>query len=185
MKIPVFIDCDPGIDDMIALLLAEKMPELDVVGIGTVCGNVESDKTYTNALKAVAFTGSNTPVFKGADAPMFGELVTAKYVHGEDGLSGLGSKLSTPDIAPEKEKAWDALYRLAKEYKGELVLVAVGPLTNIAIALSKYKELPSLLKKIVIMGGSAAYGNITPAAEFNIYVDPEAAHMVFECGCPI
>lgn len=183
--IPVFIDCDPGADDIIALLLAANMPEIDIVGIGTVCGNVECDKTFVNAQKTVGVIEKKIPVYKGADTPLMRELVTGKYVHGEDGMGGLASSVEMPDIIPEKEKAWDALYREAKKYNGELVLVAVGPMTNIAIALAKYKELPSLLKKIVIMGGAAAYGNITPAAEFNIYVDPEAAEMLFKCGTPI
>ena len=184
-KVPVFIDCDPGADDILALLLACNMPQLDVVGISTVCGNVEGDKTFANAQKTVGVIGKNIPVYKGADSPMFRELTTGKYVHGEDGMGGLASEIPMPDIVPEKEKAWDAIYREAKNHNGELILVAVDPMTNVAIALAKYKELPSLLKKIIIMGGSAAYGNITPAAEFNIYVDPEAAQILFKCGAPI
>ncbi len=184
-KIPVFIDCDPGADDIMALLLAMNIPELDVVGISTVCGNVECEKTFVNARKIVALAGKNIPVYKGADTPLFKELVTAAHIHGEDGMRGLGSTLPLPETEPQKEKAWDALYREAKAHPGELVLVAVGPMTNVAIALSKYKELPSLLKQIVIMGGSVSWGNVTPAAEFNIYVDPEAAEMMFKCGTPI
>lgn len=185
MKIPVFIDCDPGIDDASALLIANKISEIEIVGVGTVCGNVESYKTYSNCCKVMKLAGNNATVYTGAEKPMFRELVTAKYIHQEDGLGGLSNCINCDiENAPE-EKAWDALYREAKEHKGELVVVAIGPLTNIGIALAKYKELPSLLKKIVIMGGSAAFGNITPAAEFNIYVDPEAAEMVFKCGTPI
>ncbi len=184
-KIPVFIDCDPGVDDIFALFLAMNMPEIDVVGISTVCGNVECDKTFVNARKVVAMAGRDIPVYKGADAPLFKELVTAANVHGEDGMRGFGAAIPLPDKEPEKEKAWDALYREAKARPGELVLVAVGPMTNVAIALSKYKELPALLKNIVIMGGSVSWGNVTPAAEFNIYVDPEAAEMTFKCGAKI
>lgn len=185
MKIPVFIDCDPGIDDAAALLVANKIPEIEIVGVGTVCGNVEATKTYLNCCKVMKLAGNDAPVYMGAEKPLFRELVTAKYIHKEDGLGGLSSELNSDFVDAHKESAWDALYREAKKYNGELVLVAIGPLTNIGIALAKYKELPSLLKKIYIMGGSAAYGNITPAAEFNIYVDPEAAEMVFKCGAPI
>ena len=113
------------------------------------------------------------------------ELVTAKYVHGEDGLSGISGLIPEASLTAEKEKPWDALYRAAKKYNGELVLVAVGPMTNVAIALAKYKKLASMLKKIVIMGGSATYGNTTPAAEFNIYVDPEAAEILFKSDADI
>lgn len=185
MKIPVFIDCDPGADDIIALLLAMKMPEIEVVGISTVCGNVEEYKTNANALKIVSFAGENIPVYRGAESPMMRELVTGKYLHGEDGMGGLSSTIPDPAAGPEKEKAWDAIYREAKKYNGEMVLVAIGPLTNVAIAFAKYKELPKLLKKVVIMGGSATYGNITPAAEFNIYVDPESAEVLFKSDADI
>lgn len=184
-KIPVFIDCDPGADDILALLLACNMPQLDVVGISTLCGNVEGDKTFINAKKTVGVIGKDIPIYRGADSPMFRELITGKNVHGEDGMGGIASEIPTPNINDNSEKAWDAIYREAKAHNGELVLVAVGPMTNVAIALAKYKELPSLLKKIVIMGGSAAYGNVTPPAEFNIYVDPEAAQILFKCGAPI
>lgn len=185
MKIPVFIDCDPGADDIIALLLAVKMPEIDLVGISTVCGNVEEYKTNTNALKIVSFAGNDIPVYKGAEAPLMRELVTGKYLHGEDGMGGLSDMIPASSKGPEKEKAWDAIYREAKKHNGEMVLVAIGPMTNVAIAFAKYKELPKLLKKVVIMGGSATYGNITPAAEFNIYVDPEAAEVLFKSGADI
>ena len=184
-KLPVFIDCDPGADDIIALLLGMNMPELDIVGISTLCGNVEASKTYVNALKTVGVAGKNIPVYKGAETPMTRELYTAKDVHGNDGMAGLSDTIAAPDVSEEKEKAWDAIYREAKKYNGELTLVAVGPMTNVAIALAKYKELASLLKQIVIMGGSAAYGNVTPAAEFNIYVDPEAADVLFKSGANI
>ncbi len=184
-KIPVFIDCDPGSDDIMALLLAGNMPEIDVVGIGAVCGNVETSKTYVNALKTVSLMGKDIPVYKGAESPMMRELVTGKYVHGEDGMGGLSSELPAPEAAEQKMRAWDAIYNEAKKYNGELVLVAIGPMTDIGIAFGKYKELPKLLKKVVIMGGSATYGNVTPAAEFNIYVDPEAAEILFKSGADI
>ena len=156
-KIPVFIDCDPGADDIVALLLAGNMPDIDIVGIGALCGNVEASKTYKNALKTVELIGKDIPVYRGAESPMMRELVTGKNVHGEDGMGGLSSTLPEPEVKEEKERAWDAIYREAKKHKGEMILVAIGPMTDVAIAFTKYKELPSLLKKVVIMGGSATY----------------------------
>ena len=184
-KIPIFIDCDPGTDDIVALLIANAMPEIDIVGISAVCGNVECEKTYKNAHISQHIAGKNVPIYKGADKPIMIDLVDAKYVHGEDGLSGNSAEFDIEIPAPPKEWAWDAIYREAKKYNGELVLVAVGPMTNVAIALAKYKDLPKYLNKIVIMGGSVGCGNITPSAEFNIYVDPEAAEIMFKCGVPI
>ncbi len=128
-------------------------------------------------------SGAGYPVFSGAEHPMFREPVTASGVHGEDGFGGV--EMEIPDDEIPAEKAWDAMYRIAKEQKGELTIVATGPMTNLGIALSKYKELPQLVKRIVIMGGAAIGGNVTPAAEFNIYVDPEAADMLFQSGIPV
>ena len=114
---------------------------------------------------------------------MVRSLVTAPVFNGAEGLGG--GLLEMPQEAMPTEKAWDAIYRIAKAYDGELTLITLGPLTNIGIALAKYRELPALLKRIVMMGGAAVGGNVTPAAEFNIYVDPEAADMVFCCGVPV
>ena len=182
-KIPVIIDCDPGVDDMAALLLAHQMPELEILAVTTVAGNVSVDKTTINAMRVRRASGADYPVFSGAEHPMFREPVTASGVHGEDGFGGV--EMEIPDDEIPAEKAWDAMYRIAKEQKGELTIVATGPMTNLGIALSKYKELPQLVKRIVIMGGAAIGGNVTPAAEFNIYVDPEAADMLFQSGIPV
>lgn len=183
-KIPLWIDCDPGVDDAAAILAALQLEELDIKGVSAVSGNVLIDKTYPNARALVALGGrADIPVYRGADRPLRREPITAAYVHGENGLGGMDIPAST---APEQEKkAWDALYDAALEAKGELVLVAVGPLTNIGMALAKYGDLPKLIKKAVIMGGGATMGNTTPAAEFNIYVDPEAADMLFSSGIPV
>lgn len=182
-KIPVIIDCDPGVDDTAALLLAHQMPELEILAVTTVAGNVSVDKTTINAMRVRMASGAGYPVFSGAEHPMFREPVTASGVHGEDGFGGV--EMEIPDDEIPAEKAWDAMYRIAKEQKGELTIVATGPMTNLGIALSKYKELPQLVKRIVIMGGAAIGGNVTPAAEFNIYVDPEAADMLFQSGIPV
>ncbi|MEG0852706.1 MAG: nucleoside hydrolase [Angelakisella sp.] len=182
-KIPVMIDCDTGIDDAAALILAFASNELEICGVTTVAGNVELSKTTPNTLKVLDLIGAQVPVYVGADKPLFRELHTAAEVHGKDGLQGI--ELPESKRTTEKEAAWDAIHREAVRLGGKLQLIAVGPLTNIAIALSKYNNLPQLIERIVIMGGAVGCGNTTPAAEFNIYVDPEAAEMVFRSGIPV
>lgn len=182
-RFPVIIDCDPGVDDTAALLLANQMPELDIRAITTVAGNVGVDKTTLNAKKVRYAMGKDIPIFKGADRPMFREPVDASAFHGADGFGGVQFDFEDSPIG--EEKAWDAIYRIAKELQGELVIIAVGPMTNLGLAFAKYNELPSLIKKVIIMGGAAVGGNVTPSAEFNIYVDPEAADMLFTSGIPV
>ena len=183
-KIPVWMDCDTGTDDAVAIMLAHKLPELEILGISTVCGNTIQDNAYWNTHRINALMGTDYPVYRGAEKPMVIPLVTAAYVHGENGLGDV--ELPLPKgVAEQKESAWDALYECARAHPGELRLVPTGPLTNIAIAFTKYPDLPKLLHSITLMGGSAGPGNITPAAEFNIYADPQAADIVFRCGAPI
>ena len=183
-RFPVIIDCDPGVDDAVAILLAKQLPELDVRAITAVAGNVEVEKTYANAHKILHVAKWDVPVFMGAAKPLIGAQITAAGIHGVDGLGGVDVPGTVIPPAPQ-EAAWDAIYREAVAAKGELVLIAVGPLTNLAIAFGKYRALPELIKRIVIMGGAATLGNTTPAAEFNIYADPEAAEMVFQSGVPV
>ena len=183
-KIPVWLDTDPGVDDAMAMALLFAIPEYDVKGISAVAGNVELPKTFRNARDLAAFFGrKDVPVYPGAEKPLFRAPRTAYFVHGENGLGNVA--LPASDAPVERMPAWDALYEAAKAAQGELVLVAVGPLTNVALALSKHGSLHKLLKRIVIMGGSASYGNATPAAEANIFCDAEAASTVFQCGVPI
>lgn len=179
-KIPVIIDCDPGCDDAAALLLAFRCPELDIRGITTVSGNVSLDKTTYNALRLVELIGADVPVHAGADRPLLREPTYAPHVHGEDGLQG--ADLPAPKGKISGKHAWDAIYEEAMAQDGKLELIAVGPLTNLAIALRKYGDLSEKISRIVIMGGAGQGGNVTPCAEFNIYVDPEAAGMVFRSG---
>lgn len=183
-RFPVIIDCDPGVDDAVAILLAKQLPELDVRAITAVAGNVEAEKTYANAHKILHVANWDVPVFMGAAKPLIGAQITATGIHGVDGLGGVDVPGAVIPPAPQ-EAAWDAIYREAVAAKGELALIAVGPLTNLAIAFGKYRALPELIKRIVIMGGAATLGNTTPAAEFNIYADPEAAEMVFQSGVPV
>lgn len=183
-RIPIWLDTDPGVDDAMAMALLFAVPEYDVKGVSAVAGNVELPKTFQNARDLVAFFGrKDVPVYAGADRPLFRAPRVAYFVHGENGLGNVS--LPASDAPVEKKPAWDALYEAAKAAGGELTLVAVGPLTNVALALSKYGSLHKLLKRIVIMGGSASWGNASPAAEANIFCDAEAASTVFQSGVPI
>ena len=183
-RIPLWLDCDPGVDDAMAMALMFALPQYDVKGVSAVAGNVELEKTFRNARDLVAFYGrKDVPVYAGAKRPLFREPRTATFVHGENGLGNV--QLPASDAPVEKMPAWDALYEAAKAANGELTLVAIGPLTNIALALGKYGSLHKLLKRIVIMGGSATWGNASPAAEANIHGDAEAASTVFQSGIPI
>lgn len=182
-KIPVILDCDPGVDDTLALLLSHQLQELDVKAITTVAGNAPIEYTFRNARNVMDYIGANVPVYKGADKPLLRSLRTAAHIHGEDGMGGV--VLPESKRPEETEAAWEAIRRIAMEEMGELTLIAVGPLTNIALALSKYDDMQKLIKRIVMMGGAADGGNVTPNAEFNIYVDPEAAEMVFASGIPV
>lgn len=183
-KLPLLLDCDPGVDDAIAILLSKYLTNLDLIAVTSVAGNVEVAYTTQNALDLLELAGlGHVPVYRGAEQPLFGEAKTAPHVHGQNGLNGL----SLPPSRRQAEKlpAWDAIYDFAKRFEGELTIVAIGPLTNLGLALIKYKQLPKLLKRVVLMGGAAVGGNVTPAAEFNVYADPEAADIVFNSGLEV
>src|SRR4029077_10077404 len=180
----VIIDTDPGVDDAFALLLAMRSPELKIEGITPVAGNVPLELTLPNALRMVEIAGrTDIPVAAGAKGPLLRRLVTAAYAHGENGLGG--AVFPEPKIKPVAEPAAELTRQIIRKYPGEVTLLPVGPLTNIATALSIDSELAGMVKGIVMMGGSLSGGNITPAAEFNVYVDPEAARIVFQSGIPI
>ncbi|MDO4492474.1 MAG: nucleoside hydrolase [Clostridia bacterium] len=184
-RIPVIFDCDTGIDDAIAILLALKIPAFDIKGFTCVAGNTPLPKVLRNTGHVLELAGVDLPVYAGADKPLFADATapTAEHVHGKNGLGDL--EFDDPKRAPESMKAWDYIYEEAKRQNGALELIATAPLTNLAMAFLKYKELPKLIRRIVIMGGAASYGNVTPAAEFNIYTDPEAAEIVFNSGVPV
>lgn len=175
----LIIDTDPGVDDAHAILLALAHPNVQVEAITTVNGNVNLDCTTANALKILDVAGKDVPVYRGCDRPLINRPENAEFVHGLDGLGDCGIRDSKRKI--EAEHAVPALIRLASEDPGELTLVAIGPLTNLAVALSMDPDLPSKFKQLVIMGGAIySRGNTeTVTAEFNIHTDPEAAHMVF------
>jgi inosine-uridine nucleoside N-ribohydrolase len=178
---PIVIDCDPGHDDAIAILLALASPELDVRAITTVAGNQTLDKTTRNALVVLEVAGrTDIPVAAGADAPLRRPLRTAAHVHGESGLDG--PVLPEPSARPVDMHAVDLL---AEAIEPGVVLVPTAPLTNIALLLELHPDVRERLEAIVWMGGAIAEGNVTPAAEFNAFVDPEAAAAVFASGIPI
>lgn len=184
MALPVILDCDPGHDDAIALILALASPELKVLAVTTSAGNQTPDKTLNNALRILTLLGrDDISVAAGAPKPLARELIIADNVHGESGLDG--PKLPDPAFAPVAMTALELMAKCLRESPEPVTLVPTGPLTNIALLLAAHPELKSKIARIVLMGGAAGAGNWTPAAEFNIYVDPEAADMVFKSGLPI
>ncbi len=180
----VIIDTDPGVDDALALLLALRSPELKIEGITPVAGNVPLELTLPNALRMVEIAGrTDIPVAAGAKDPLVRRLVTAAYAHGENGLGG--AVFPEPKTKAIAEPAAEFIRRIVRAYPGEATLLTIGPLTNVGLALRADPELAGMVRGLVMMGGSLSGGNITPAAEFNVYVDPEAARIVFQSGIPI
>jgi len=182
----IIIDTDPGQDDAVAILLALASPELDVLGIVAVAGNVGLHHNANNARKIVALAGrTDIPVYAGCARPIMRTLVTAEHVHGATGLDG--PDLPEPTVPLQSQHGVDYIIdTLMNEPSGTVTLATLGPLTNIAMALVKQPAIAERIAEIVMMGGAYfEVGNITPAAEFNIYVDPEAADIVMRCGAPI
>ena len=180
MTTKIVIDCDPGHDDAIAILLALASPELELIGVTTVAGNQTLDKTTRNALVALEIAGrSDVPVAAGAEAPLRRELRTAAHVHGETGLDG--PELPEPAARPVDAHAADFLAELIEP---GVVLVPTAPLTNVALLLERHPDVHERIERIVWMGGAIGEGNVTPAAEFNAFVDPEAAAFVLASGIP-
>ena len=186
MKHALIIDTDPGQDDAIALLLAAASPELELLGITTVAGNVPLHLTTRNARVVMALSGrTNVPICAGADRPLDVALVTAEHVHGATGLNGV--QLPEPTLPLDPRHAVDFIIQTLREREpGSVTLCPLGPLTNIALALRRAPDIAPRIRRIVLMGGGCFEGgNVTPAAEFNLYVDPQAAHEVFSSGVPI
>ena len=183
---PLIIDTDPGQDDAVAILLALASPEIDLLGITTVAGNVPLDLTEVNARKICDLAGrQDVPVFAGLSRPLVRRLVTAEHVHGRTGLDG--PDLPPPQTPLQEQHAVDFIIEtVRKEPSGSVTIAPIGPLSNIAMALQRAPDIAARVKQIVLMGGGCFEGgNITPAAEFNIYVDPHAAAVVFGAGIPI
>jgi inosine-uridine nucleoside N-ribohydrolase len=183
MATRIILDTDPGHDDAIALLLALASPEVELVGVTTVAGNQTLDKTTANALKVLEHVQrTDVPVHVGASRPIVREQWAAEFVHGKSGLDG--PDLPEPQTEPAAGHAVDFIAQQLEDNDG-LVLVPVGPLTNIGLLLAKYDGIEERIARIVLMGGAIAEGNVTPAAEFNVWADPEAAHRVFTSGVDV
>jgi purine nucleosidase len=178
-RIPLLIDTDPGVDDALALLMAFADPRHEVVGLTIAAGNVGLHHTVGNALKLCEVLGrDDVPVFAGCDRPLLHPAPDAANVHGRDGFGDAGLAPAVREADPRH--AAQAILELSHRHAGRLLLVALGPLTNIALALRMDPTLPSRVARLVVMGGAVTgHGNITPSAEFNVFFDPEAAHIVF------
>jgi len=184
MTLPIIIDCDPGHDDAIALILALSSPELQLKAVTTSAGNQTPEKTLHNALRILTLLGRrDIPVAGGARRPLMRDLVIADNVHGESGLDG--PTLPEPNFSPLSCPATELIAKTLRNSLEAITIVAIGPLTNIALFLNSYPNLRDRITQIVVMGGAIGLGNWTPVAEFNIAVDPEAAEIVFQSGVPI
>jgi inosine-uridine nucleoside N-ribohydrolase len=177
----ILIDCDPGHDDAVAILFAAR--HCDLLGITTTHGNASLENTTRNALAVLELAGVDAPVAAGHAAALVHGTVEATDIHGRSGLDG--ADLPAPARRPVAAHAVEFIIETARAHQGELVIAPVGPLTNIAAALKREPRLAAWVKEFSVMGGSTTLGNITPAAEFNIYADPEAAHVVFTAGTPV
>ena len=184
-RIPVIFDCDPGIDDALALVVAFSLPQLDIKAVTTVAGNVSIENVTNTARTVLGTIGAKSKIYKGAKGPLMAlDVIEAPDVHGTTGIGGYS--LEKDKWHPlEEMSALDAQRKILQESDEPVTIIAVGPLTNIAILLKAYPELKSKIKEFSIMGGGLYTGNHTPAGEFNILADPEAAHIVYASGIPI
>ncbi|MGB0822210.1 MAG: nucleoside hydrolase [Ilumatobacteraceae bacterium] len=182
---PFFIDTDTASDDAVALVMAFARDDINIVGIGVVAGNVPLASALQNALYTRELCGrTDVPVYAGADRPLIYELGTAQHVHGDDGMGDIGLPLT--GRAPNEGHAVDALLEASNEYAGELTLVTLGPLTNIALAIQRDPSIADRISRVVLMGAAADHiGNVNPVAEFNMWVDPHAVQIVLESGLPL
>jgi inosine-uridine nucleoside N-ribohydrolase len=182
----IVIDTDGGVDDALALLYLVGSPEATIEAVTTVHGNVDVESATRSVLETLSVAGASASVFRGSSQPLEAEPVDAGGAHGDDGLGGWTHGRPLPTMQIADVPAWEAIPRIARLYPGELTLLTLGPLTNVALALREDTEGCRLLKRIVAMGGVTwEPGNMTPVAEFNIYVDPEAARVVVHSGIEI
>ncbi|MBQ2899032.1 MAG: nucleoside hydrolase [Oscillospiraceae bacterium] len=182
-KTKIILDCDPGHDDAVAIILAGKNPAIDLLGITIVSGNQTLDKTVRNALNVVQHLGIDVPVYGGCTEPMVRKKVVAGDIHGESGLDG--PVFPPLERKPEPEHAVNFMIRTLMESEGDITVVTTGPMTNLAMAMRMEPKIAEKIKQIVLMGGAIANGNVSPAAEFNIMADAEAAYVCFTSGRPI
>ncbi len=181
---PFLLDCDPGHDDMVAMMVAIAAADIELLGVTTVAGNQTGEKTALNARRVATLVGEhNLPIAKGCERPLYRELRTAPHIHGKSGLDG--ADLPEPTVALRPEHAVDFMERAILGSDRPVTLVPTGPLTNVAMLLRKAPQVSENIERIVLMGGSMHESNVTPVAEFNIFVDPEAANAVFTSGLPV
>ena len=185
MPRPFLIDTDAGSDDAVAILMALRHPDVDVRAITVVAGNVPLGQGVVNSLYFTELCESDVPVYAGADRPLLREYVSADWFHGADGLGDWGDRYKPQRSQASEAHAVDAIIETARTTR-DLIVVTLGPLTNLALALSKAPDIVPLVSRCIVMGGAACTnGNITPAAEYNIWCDPEAARIVFRSGLPV
>ena len=182
-RIPVILDGDPGHDDAIAWVLAKASPQLDILAVTSVCGNQTIAKTTYNTLRIMTLIGLDVPMAMGREKPLIGDPIIAPTVHGESGLDG--PALPEPAYVPVEMDAAELMAKILEESDEPVTLIPTGPLTNVAALLMTHPELKDKIAHIYLMGGGIDFGNWTPAAEFNILVDPEAADVVYRSGIPI
>lgn len=184
MRRPIILDCDPGHDDAMAILLARGCPDVDLRAITTVAGNQTLEKTTLNARRVCTVANiHDVPIYPGCDRPLVRPQIVAGDIHGSSGLDG--PVFGEPTVDAAAEHAVDFLVRTLMTSDGEITLVPVGPLTNIAMALRREPRIAEYTREVVLMGGSYGQGNRTPTAEFNILADPEAAQVVLGAGWPV
>jgi inosine-uridine nucleoside N-ribohydrolase len=182
LAVPVILDCDPGTDDALAILLALASPEVNVLAVTVAGGNVGLEDTLRNACALVTLAGAGVPVYAGADRPLLGAFISETRVHGENGIGGI----VLPDGAPPASGlASDTIRHILREFPEPVTLVGIGPATNLALALTTEPRLTANVAQIVLMSGAWAEGNVTPAAEFNAWSDPEAVAILLQCGRPV
>jgi inosine-uridine nucleoside N-ribohydrolase len=179
---PVILDCDPGTDDALAILLALASPELSVLAVTVAGGNVGLEHTLRNACALVALAGVEVPVYGGADRPLLGAFVSETRIHGENGIGGVDLPAGR---TPARGLACDAIRDILREAREPVTLIGIGPATNLALALTTEPALAASVGQIVLMSGAWAEGNVTPAAEFNAWSDPEALAVLLQCGRPL
>ena len=179
----VIHDCDPGHDDAMALLLSQALPEIEILAITTCCGNQTIEKTTWNVRRICTLLGIDVPIGRGRPGPMLQDPITAASIHGQSGLDG--PKLPEPTVGESELGAVELMAKTLKEAKEPVTIISTGPLTNTACLLLAHPELKGKIRQISLMGGGLRHGNWSPAAEFNILVDPEAADIVFRSGLPI
>ena len=181
----IWLDTDPGFDDWLTMLLLSANPWLEWLGVSVAAGNAPLDVTYDNALRIKAHYGLDVPVYRGCAEPLNGRQETAQCILGEAGMRTTGTSLPPVAAAAPDLHACDALIAAIRRHPGEITLLAIAPLTNVATALLRAPDIAAQIKEIILMGGSTDQGNHTAAAEFNIYADPEAADVVFRSGVPL